>query len=488
MVDQWRGDCLSLDNHPVVHTPYLDQLALGGARFSQAYSATPTCIPARAALFTGQSAASHGRVGYLDGIPWNYPVTLAGEFTRHGYQTQAIGKMHVYPERSQLGFQNVLLHDGFINHERTGHPNYEEMDDYIAWLRERYGSDADYFAHGVHCNSNVARPWDKPETLHPTNWVAGQSVKFLWRRDPRKPFFLFMSFHRPHPPYDPPEWAFEQYLQVNMPPVPVGDWHALYATYGHPKDPNTPYGEIDPYLLCRARAGYYGHMTHIDYQINRFLWALREHRLLDNTYICFVSDHGELLGDHHLFRKGLPYDGSARVPLIFKGPPGSGILPDRVHEPVVELRDLMPTLLDCAGLPIPETVEGRSFLPMMRGEAQDWRKILHGEHLVFGQSIQWLTDGHEKYVWFSGTGHEQLFNLDNDPQELHDLASQAGYQDRQATWRERLVAELHDREEGFVQDGKLVSGCKVYPCLSFVTAEEGIDLRQNQDWHLRGAV
>jgi arylsulfatase len=489
MVDQWRGDCLSIDGHPVVHTPYLDQLALGGARFSQAYSATPTCIPARASLFTGLGQASHGRVGYLDGIPWNYRVTLAGEFTRHGYQTQAIGKMHVYPERSQMGFQNVLLHDGFINHIRSGHPNYETADDYIAWLRERTGGDADYFAHGLHCNSNIARPWDKEEMLHPTNWVADQSVRFLRRRDPRKPFFLFMSFHRPHPPYDPPGWALDYYLERGeMPPVPVGDWSQIFADTGHFRDPNTAYGEIDPYLLRRARAGYYGHMTHIDHQINRFLWALREHRLYDDTYICFVSDHGELMGDHHLFRKGLPYDGSARVPLILKGPAASGIRANHSFDPVIELRDVMPTLLECAGLPVPEGVEGRSFLPLARGQQPTWRDSIHGEHLIFGQSIQWLTDGREKYVWFSKTGQEQLFDLVRDPQELHDLAGQPDRQERLAGWRQRLVEALDGREEGFVQDGHLVTGRSVYPCLGFLQAEAGVDLTDQSNWHLRGAV
>ena len=488
MADQWRGDCLSIAGHPVVHTPYLDQLALAGARFSQAYSATPTCIPARAALFTGLRQESHGRVGYLDGIPWNYPLTLAGEFTRHGYQTQAIGKMHVYPERSQMGFQNVILHDGFINHIRSNHPNYETADDYTAWLREKWGSDADYFAHGLHCNSNIARPWDKPEELHPTNWAAEQAVRFLRRRDPRKSFFLFLSFHRPHPPYDPPAWAFEQYLQQPMPPVPVGDWSQVFASYGHPKDPNTAYGEIDRYLLQRARAGYYGHMTHIDHQINRVLWALREHRLYDDTVICFVSDHGELLGDHHLFRKGLPYDGSARIPLILKGPPESGILPNRDQDMLVELRDIMPTLLDCAGLPIPPEVQGHSFLPAARGESLPWRERLHGEHLIFGQSIQWLTDGHQKYIWFSGTGQEQLFDLDDDPQELHDLAQREDSQSRLAYWRQILVETLREREEGFVQGNSLITGQPVYPCLSFISQEAGVDLQDQQDWHLRGAV
>jgi len=97
MADQWRGDCLSVYGHPTVFTPYLDQLAGRGVRFTRAYSATPTCIPARAGLYTGQSPRTHGRVGYRDGVPWNYPVTLAGEFTRHGYQTEAVGKMHPRP-------------------------------------------------------------------------------------------------------------------------------------------------------------------------------------------------------------------------------------------------------------------------------------------------------------------------------------------------------------------------------------------------------
>jgi hypothetical protein len=246
MVDQWRGDCLSIAGHPVVHTPYLDQLALDGARFTRAYSATPTCIPARAGLFTGQAQRTHGRVGYQDGVPWDYPVTLAGEFTRGGYQTQAVGKMHVYPERSQMGFQNVILHDGFLHFARKRGRSYDLVDDYNPWLREQLGRDADYFDHGVNCNSYVARPWDKPEHLHPTNFVVTQSLDFLRRRDPRKPFFLFMSFHRPHPPYDPPVWAYEMYCDQPMPDVPVGDWMDLLAEYDNPSRPDCFRGALDP--------------------------------------------------------------------------------------------------------------------------------------------------------------------------------------------------------------------------------------------------
>ncbi len=468
-VDQWRGDCLSVDGHPVVHTPYLDQLALGGARFGRAYTATPSCIPARASLLTGMRPRTHGRVGYRDGVPWNYAVTIAGEFTRHGYQTQAVGKMHVYPERSQMGFQNVILHDGFLHYARRCVPNLDLIDDYMPWLRQQLGRDADYFDHGVNCNSYVARPWDKPEYVHPTNYVVTQGIDFLRRRDPRKPFFLFLSFHRPHPPYDPPAWAFEQYLDAEMPDVPVGDWTDLFAPYANPFKPDCLAGEIPPRVLRRARAGYYGHMTHIDHQLNRFLEVLNEYGQYHNTYFCFVSDHGEMMGDHHLFRKVLAYEGSARVPMVIKGPAESGIVAGAVHDHIVELGDVMPTLLDCAGLPIPETVEGQSLLPIMRGERVTWRPYLHGEHTLQKQSMQWVTDGHQKYIWFSGSGREQLFDLDADPQELHDLAAEPSAAGRLADWRQALIRELAGREEGFTDGQQLIVGRPVRPCLSHLT-------------------
>ena len=133
-VDQWRRDCLGIAGHPVVETPYLDELALKGARFTRAYSATPTCIPARASLLTGLNQHHTGRIGYRDGVPWDYPVTVASEFTRHGYQTEAIGKLHVYPERSQMGFQHVVLHDGFLHFQRQDGRSHERLEDYLPWL------------------------------------------------------------------------------------------------------------------------------------------------------------------------------------------------------------------------------------------------------------------------------------------------------------------------------------------------------------------
>ena len=291
--DQWRGDCLSIDDHPIVHTPYLDNLALEGCRFGRAYSATPTCIPARAALFTGLKQKTHGRVGYQDGVEWNYPVTIAGEFSKHGYQTQAIGKMHVYPERHTMGFDNVILHDGYIHHARKQRPK-SLIDDYIPWLKEQLGYDADDIDHGLNCNSYVARPWDKPEYTHPTNFITTKAIEFLENRDKSKPFFLYLSYHRPHPPLDPPAWAFEQYMRRELRNIPKGDWLELWEPYYDNYRAELMAGIKNDHILHRAQAGYYGHLTHIDHQINRLIEIIMELGEHDNTYYCFTSDHGDM--------------------------------------------------------------------------------------------------------------------------------------------------------------------------------------------------
>lgn len=468
-VDQWRGDCLSCAGHPVVETPYLDGLAESGARFTNAYSASPTCVPARMSLMTGLTAATHGRVGYSDGVPFDVEVTLPGEFSHAGYQTQAIGKMHYWPERGRIGFDDVILHDGYLHHSRGRERAAAFYDDYLVWLRSHAGesSVADYLEDGIHCNSVVARPWDKAESLHPTNWVVTEATRWLYRRDPTVPFFLYLSFHRPHPPYDPPQWAFDQYADAPSLTPPVGDWTDEYAALRNDRRPDSHVAVYDQRTMDRAQAGYYGNMSHIDQQVERFLEILNEFGVAEDTYICFTSDHGEMLGDHNMWRKGYPYEGSAHVPFLLTGPTiSSGVV---AHE-IIELRDVMPTLLDCAGLDIPESVEGRSVVPLTRPRAEEypvaWRPFIHGEHTVLEQSLQWLRTGRWKYVWLSGSGREQLFDVEADPTELRNRAADPVCADTLRSCRQRLIAELDGREEGFVSDGALVAGRAVTTTLA----------------------
>ncbi|MCY9515675.1 arylsulfatase [Paenibacillus apiarius] len=474
-VDQMRFDSLSIAGHSIVETPNLDELARTGVRFDRAYSATPTCVPARAAIFTGQSQRSHGRVGYRDCVPWNYDTTLPGELAKAGYHTQCVGKMHVYPARSLLGFHNVVLHDGYLHHNRYRHnvpaqEHFDQLDDYLTWLRERVPG-ADLTDLGLDCNaSTVARPWHLPEMLHPTNWCVTQSIDFLRRRDPSKPFFLWMSFVRPHPPFDPPQAYLDLYKDIEIPDPPVGDWTDKEDPTQEGLNPVTFRGNVPTRRLKYAMAAYYALITHLDHQIGRFPQVLNEYGELNDTIMVFTSDHGELLGDHNLFRKSLPYEGSTRVPFIINDPGNRlGLKRGTVAEEVVEMRDIMPTLLDAAGVAVPSSVEGKSVIGIGRGDDDtDWRDYLHGEQAQGNASNHWVTNGKEKFIWFSQTGEEQYFNLEQDPNELHNAVNELGAQERVGHWRSVLIRDLEGCEEGYSDGEKLVIGRKPIACLSHI--------------------
>lgn len=473
-VDQMRGDCLGVLGHPVVETPYLDTMAKFGAVFTNAYSAVPSCIAARAAILTGLSQRSHGRVGYEDGVMWNYEHTIAGEFTKAGYHTQCVGKMHVHPARNLCGFHNVVLHDGYLHHTRKSDAPISDRysDDYLDWLKEKNGTNTDIIDSGLECNSWVARPWMYEENLHPTNWVAEKSIEFLKRRDPSKPFFLMSAFVRPHSPLDPPKAYFDQYINQDISLPEVGDWVDTWS--GAIKDTedinavdvSTANGKLQPKAMKRALAAYYGCITHIDHQIGRLIQALHDFGVYKNTIILFTSDHGDLIGDHNLFRKSLPYEGSANIPFIIFDPGNYlklklGLKLDNV----VELRDVMPTLLDIAGIEIPKVVEGMSIAPLLKDRDFEWRKYIHGEHTYRRASNHYITNGKEKYIWFSQTGEEQFFNLKKDPKELTNLSNKEEYQDRIKYWRSILVKELAGREDCYSDGVSLIVGQTPQPTL-----------------------
>lgn len=467
-VDQMRYDCLSVAGHPIVETPHLDHIARRGVRFTNAFSGVMSCIGARAAIHTGMSQRNHGRVGYRDGLTWRYPVTLAGELARAGYQTQAVGKMHVHPQRWPAGFENVILHDGFLHYY-----GQRREDDYADWLtRQVGGQEVTFFDHGLSANSWVARPWHLPEHMHPTNWVVTRCCEFLKRRDRSRPFFLFMSFVRPHAPLDPPQVYWDQYIQQEIPPPPAGDWADSVRLPGDRWNPATNRGTLDPRAQHRAQAAYYALITHLDHQIGRFMEYLSDYGQLNNTAILFASDHGELLGDHGLFRKGVGYSGSAQVPMLGSFPGSMGIEPGGTIAQVVELRDIMPTFLDIAGAAVPESVDGASLMPLIRGEDAPWRQHVHGEHALGEWSNHYITDGRHKYIWYSQSGLEQLFDVENDRQELHNLADRPEHRQQLARLRSALAGELAGREEGYSDGSDLIVGRTPVACLSHILPEE----------------
>ncbi len=456
--DQMRGDCLSADGHPVVDTPHLDHLASNGTRFRCAYTAVPSCIPARATLMTGLSQWHTGVLGMgrgQGGFPNDFPHTLAGDLADSGYQTHLVGKGHFNPQRASMGFQSREL-DESGRLRQNG-----QRDEYRQWFDREKKRDISPDDHGVDWNSWIGRPWHTEEHLHPTAWTMTRSLHFLANRDFTRPFFLNISFARPHSPYVPPRSFFEMYDRQKTPKPYVGDWAHMHDRPNEAANINAWRGKQSAFRIRRARAGYYGEISFIDSQIGRLRNWLSRHQpeTARNVWILFTSDHGDMVGDHHLWRKTYAYEGSARIPMIVSPPPRlRRCLP--VSDKPVELRDIMPTILDAADVEPPSYLDGRSLLPLMRGEQTEWRPYIHGEHSACysrEQEMHYVTDGKRKYIWLPLIDTEQFFDLEEDPGELNDLSDQPERADEFRLWRGRLIQELEARECGWTKDGDLHS-------------------------------
>ncbi len=461
MADQLRADCLGAAGNAVIRTPNLDRLAAAGVLFRHAYSSTPTCTPARAALLTGQSPWSHGMLGY-GAVAERYAVEMPRLLRQAGYHTVGIGKMHWSPARALHGFHQTILDEStpleLEEARRNGAVSLPPVrTDYESWFFSQ-APDQSPFATGLLWNDYRARPYALPEQLHPTVWTGETAVRFLNSYQRPEPFFLKVSFLRPHSPYDPPERFLRLYDGAALPPAEVGNWAARYRA---PSDAsNEPWhGDFGPAQVRQSRAGYYGSASHVDEQVGRILEALDRRGMLDSTLILMAADHGDMLGDQHLWRKSYAYEASARIPMLVRWP--EGLLSARRGQtlaPPVEIRDILPTFLDAAGAPVPEAVEGRSLLGLIRHPEGDWREFIDLEHDVcYSPENHWnaLTDGRRKFIFHAQTGEEQFFDLEADPRELQDLAGRPERAAEVRLWRGRLTAHLAPRGPAWVAQGRL---------------------------------
>ncbi|MEF3304571.1 arylsulfatase [Paenibacillus sp. GYB003] len=455
MTDQQRWDTIGCCGNKAIETPNLDWLASMGTVFTSAYTPSPSCIPARASLLTGMDPWNTGILGMGRGqgqMGVGFRHTLPGELAQAGYHTQGVGKMHFYPQRALNGFHRTVLDESGRVHD----PGF--VSDYKQWFDRNKSGDYGIVDHGIDWNSWMARPYHAPEFLHPTVWTVNESIKCLKERDPTKPFFLKTSFARPHSPYDPPAYYFDMYRNKALPEASVGDWASVHDVPEDGASPTAWRGVRSREEIRRARAGYYGSITFIDHQIGRLLIHLQQTGLLHDTVVIFTSDHGDMLGDHHLWRKTYAYEGSAHVPMIVRLPGSFGKQVRYADRPVT-LQDVMPTILEAAGVPIPETVDGRSMLPLTRGDAGGWREYVHGEHSTCyseAQEMQYLTDGKHKYVWLPRIDEEQLFDLAADPYECANLAGVPEHRERLLQWRSRMVAALGPRNAGLTEGDRLI--------------------------------
>ena len=452
MTDQHRGDCIGADGHPVIHTPNLDRLAQEGAIFTSGYSCTPTCTPARAALLSGLNPWNNGMLGYSR-VADKYPVEMPQALRDGGYYTLGIGKMHWHPQRHRHGFHEVILDES----GRSQAPEF--ISDYRAWFKAN-APGKQYDATGIGWNDYRSRAYVHDETLHPTYWTAQVAVNFIEQYDAEDPYYLKVSFARPHSPYDPPKRWMDYYKNKDLPEAAIGDWADRY------KEPSSDtytiwHGDKGKEQVRKSREGYYGSISFIDEQIGRIIKSLEEKGELDNTLIVMTADHGDMQGDHHMWRKSYAYEPSARVPMIMRWPESvDAPRGQRIAAPV-ELRDILPTFLDAAQVTVDSPLDGDSMLKLAKGKgkAKGWREYIDLEHDVcYSKANHWtaLTDGKVKYIFHAFDGEEQLFDLTKDPLECKDLAKTSSHAKMLKKWRQRMVEHLEERGEDWVKDGKLV--------------------------------
>lgn len=443
--DHWPARLLGCAGAPIL-TPTLDQLARSGVRFSRAYSECPVCIPARRSLMTGTSPRTHGDRIYRARLSMPDPAvtpTLAQCFSQAGYQTFAVGKLHVYPQRNRIGFDDVVL-------DEEGRTQFGVVDDYELFLADN-GQTGRQFAHGLSNNGYETRPWHLDERLHPTNWATEQMARLIQRRDPTRPAFWYLSYRHPHPPLAPLEQYLRMYDGIDLPAPVMGDWatgerapYACRVGAGH-------YAHLTPHQIRLAHQAFYALCTHIDHQLRYIIGTLREQGVLDNTIICFTSDHGDMLGDHGQWAKRILYESSANVPMILLGVRGDArTVPGTIDDRLVALRDVMPTLLQLAGVDVPASVEGFS----MVGETR--RSHLYAECSEGPLATRMVHDGRYKLIYYPTGNSRQLFDLASDPREMHDLAQSPQHQPIVERLEKLLIAELYGEDVTWCRDGRLV--------------------------------
>ena len=332
-------------------------------------------------------------------------------------------------------------------------PISARWDDYDLYLADR-GYPGKQFAHGMNNNNYMHRPWHLPEDCHVTNWTTEQICRVIKRRDPTRPSFWTLSYTAPHPPLAPLGCYMDMYRQFTIEPALMADWAKDVAKLPHAlKMIRNFYPNFSPEQVQEIRRAFYALCTHIDHQLRLVIGTLREEGLLDDTIILVTSDHGDMLGDFGLFAKRTYFERSANIPMILMGrkdDPRIGV--DRVDDRLVGLQDIMPTLLELAGLHVPQSCDGQNMIA-----TDDIRGSLYGDCLENAGAARMLHDGRHKLIWYPAGNSFQLFDLADDPQELVDRADHPDYQATRGDLQRKLVDRLYgaDIDQGWVVDGKL---------------------------------
>jgi arylsulfatase len=461
MTDTQRKDDMGAYGNPVIRTPNLDKLARGGVMFQQCIVQYAACMPARATIFTGRYPMAHGVWSNGVNLPEN-EITIADVFLQHGYRTGGAGKFHFlshYPYR-----ENVLP-------TMETHPGT-----FYGFQEFHLGEDGRSGEHGQWIEENhpeySGRPDNEiPVELHNSYWTASHTIDFI--RDcagSGDPFFAFCSFVDPHQGYNPPLPYSEMYREEDM-PQPVRKEGELDQSRFRETASQQVYRQYTERTMY-MRTQHYGEVTFIDDMVGWIIAELEDLGLRENTFIIFVSDHGDMLGDHWLWWKGgYHWPGCTNVPLFFNWP--GKILSGKSVEGMVQQTDIMPTILELAGLEIPPGVQGISQKEVLTTDASatghDWayteavssgeyhpdyfdnrgklniKRVENPVNIYTIRNLEWRLSYH------SGAGTGELYDLRHDPDEFRNVWDDPSYLGRRNELMEVLMNRIANTRDPLPQ-------------------------------------
>jgi choline-sulfatase len=436
--DQHRYDYLGASGASWLNTPNLDRIAAWGMRFTQATTNCPACGPSRMALATGLQPVRAGVLNNGFGrAPHGLP-TLYQRMRDHGYWVASSGKLHLGrtgspgpkgdpPGAYALGFTHPCEVEGKMS---AGHVS-GVTGPYTHYLQEKGLLDAFLTDYGKRIENDWARSnWDSvlPAEDFQDAFIGRKATEWLRDVPVTHPWMMFVNFVGPHSPFDPPKKYADVYRDAMVPDViPT----RMEGKPGWIRDRD--YG-LEPDAVTEAQRQYCGAIEAIDDQVGSMLDLLEERGMMDNTYVIFSSDHGEMLGDFGLYAKFVAYEASLRVPLIVAGP---GIPEGQVSEALVELIDVNPTICELAGLESQRDIDAETFAPVLRGEETDHRtetvSVIENWRCIRTRDYKLIQNYNDLF---------ELYDLREDPNELRNVA------DQRPEVRDEMLGRLRERFHG----------------------------------------
>ena len=445
--DQQRFDTIGALGNPHVRTPNLDRFVAEGTAFTHAYCQSPICTPSRASFLTGMypSRVHNPR----NGNGWVHREVAANLVTRQlaeaGYDGGLVGKLHL---AGAFNGREPRVNDGYRYVKYSHAPRNDwplDQHDYAAWVQDQGVDPYSVLLHNFdrrHLTGALMAPTPErdntPPEVHQTTWGTEASIDFINQPRPAdQPWFLSVNMYDPHPPFNPP-WEYYRRYDPDALPGPYFrrsdlDHQARLTASGI--DFQSESQPPDAFEGKKVQAAYYAMIEQIDEQFGRLMEALEASGQADRTIVIFTSDHGESAGDYGLTQKGCRFfDGLSRVPLIWRLP--GQIQAGLVSDALVELTDIAPTLLEYAGLPVPEAMQGQALRPILSGDAppDTHRDFVRCEYLdaVDKPDHTFATmyrDRRWKLNVYHGHGIGELFDMEADPHEHNSLWDSSDHQD-----------------------------------------------------------